>query len=229
MPPLLKPAAQHWRAALLAVRASQPMPALPAAGAATLARDADPRGAALAYRRLGREWLRIDLADRLASHARKVRAGGRRRSGRRRARDLARPRRGGDCAADGAKSASPRPATPGSGAAGAVAPLDQRRATRVPRLRRSWPKLKRGDSEDRPLPALHPAGEEPHSRPGDGRSRPRPHRRQRVDKAERGGPRRQRDRASRFATRSGCSGCCALPDRRGPPREARACYEELGN
>ena len=46
------------------------------AGAATLTAEADPRGAALAYRRLGREWIRIDLADRLASHARKVRSAG---------------------------------------------------------------------------------------------------------------------------------------------------------
>ena len=52
------------------------MPALPRAGAATLDGDADPRGAALAYRRLGRQWLRIDLADRLASHAHKVRSAG---------------------------------------------------------------------------------------------------------------------------------------------------------
>jgi ATP-dependent RNA helicase SUPV3L1/SUV3 len=74
--PLLKPAAQQWRAALLAVRIGQPMPALPAPGAATLGPDADPRGAALAYRRLGRSWIRLDLADRLASHARKVRAAG---------------------------------------------------------------------------------------------------------------------------------------------------------
>jgi ATP-dependent RNA helicase SUPV3L1/SUV3 len=73
---LLKPAAQHWRAALLAVRTSQPMPMLPPAGAATLTAEVDSRGAALAYRRLGREWLRIDLADRLASHARKVRSAG---------------------------------------------------------------------------------------------------------------------------------------------------------
>jgi ATP-dependent RNA helicase SUPV3L1/SUV3 len=50
------------------------MPKLPPSGAATLGADADPRGAALAYRRLGRTWLRIDLADRLASHARKVRS-----------------------------------------------------------------------------------------------------------------------------------------------------------
>jgi len=52
------------------------MPALPSAGAATLTADADPRGAALAYRRLGPTWIRIDLADRLASHARKVRSTG---------------------------------------------------------------------------------------------------------------------------------------------------------
>jgi ATP-dependent RNA helicase SUPV3L1/SUV3 len=76
MPALLKPAAQHWRAALLAVRQGQPMPALPAAGAATLTGEADARGAMLAYRRVGQEWLRIDLADRLASHARKVRSAG---------------------------------------------------------------------------------------------------------------------------------------------------------
>ncbi len=76
LPLLLKPAAQHWRAALLAVKQGQPMPALPEAGAATLSAEADPRGAALAYRRLGASWLRIDLADRLASHARKVRSAG---------------------------------------------------------------------------------------------------------------------------------------------------------
>src|SRR6185312_13989588 len=74
--PLLKPAAQFWRAALLAVRTGEAMPALPAAGAATLTSQADARGAALAYRRVGREWIRIDLADRLASHARKVRSSG---------------------------------------------------------------------------------------------------------------------------------------------------------
>jgi ATP-dependent RNA helicase SUPV3L1/SUV3 len=74
--PLLKPVAQRWRGALLAVRQGQPMPSLPPAGAATLSAEADPRGAALAYRRLGRTWIRIDLADRLASHARKVRSAG---------------------------------------------------------------------------------------------------------------------------------------------------------
>jgi ATP-dependent RNA helicase SUPV3L1/SUV3 len=76
LPALLKPLAQQWRGALIAVRHGQPMPRLPAAGAATLGADADPRGAALAYRRLGQSWIRIDLADRLASHARKVRSAG---------------------------------------------------------------------------------------------------------------------------------------------------------
>jgi ATP-dependent RNA helicase SUPV3L1/SUV3 len=52
------------------------MPALPAAGAATLTPEADARGAGLAYRRVGRDWIRIDLADRLASHARQVRSAG---------------------------------------------------------------------------------------------------------------------------------------------------------
>jgi ATP-dependent RNA helicase SUPV3L1/SUV3 len=76
VPSLLKPAAQHMRAALIAVRSGSPMPVVPSAGAAMLGGDADPRGAALAFRRIGREWLRIDLADRLASHARKVRSAG---------------------------------------------------------------------------------------------------------------------------------------------------------
>jgi ATP-dependent RNA helicase SUPV3L1/SUV3 len=52
------------------------MPILPPPGAAILDSDADQHGAALAYRRLGRQWLRIDLADRLASHAHKVRSTG---------------------------------------------------------------------------------------------------------------------------------------------------------
>jgi ATP-dependent RNA helicase SUPV3L1/SUV3 len=76
LPPLLKPAAQLWRAALIAVRQGQPLPALPPAGAATLNGGADHRGAALAYRLAGSTWVRIDLADRLASHARKIRAAG---------------------------------------------------------------------------------------------------------------------------------------------------------
>src|SRR5207245_566412 len=66
----------YWRAALLAVRQSDKMPMLPSAGASILPPESDPRGASLAYRRLGQTWLRIDLVDRLASHARKVRSAG---------------------------------------------------------------------------------------------------------------------------------------------------------
>jgi len=76
LPGLLKPNAQHWRGALMAVRTNSPMATLPSAGASTLGPEADARGAALAYRRLGRQWLRIDLADRLARHAHKVRSAG---------------------------------------------------------------------------------------------------------------------------------------------------------
>ena len=76
VPALLRPGAQQWRAGLLAARNGSPMPVLPPPGAATLGPEADPRGASLAYRRLGRDWLRIDLADRLASHAHRVRSAG---------------------------------------------------------------------------------------------------------------------------------------------------------
>jgi ATP-dependent RNA helicase SUPV3L1/SUV3 len=76
LPELLKPAAQHMRAALISVRTGQAMPNLPPAGAAMLPPDCDPRGAAFAYRSLGRRWIRVDLADRLASHAHKVRSAG---------------------------------------------------------------------------------------------------------------------------------------------------------
>jgi len=76
VPALLKPASQQWRAILQSVRNNLPMPKLPSPGAATLDSEADARGASLAYRRFGRQWLRIDLADRLASHAHKVRSAG---------------------------------------------------------------------------------------------------------------------------------------------------------
>ena len=76
VPVLLKPAAQRWRAALQAVRSAQAMPRLPLPGAAVLDGGADPLGAALAFRRLGSTWLRIDLAERLAAHAHQVRGAG---------------------------------------------------------------------------------------------------------------------------------------------------------
>jgi ATP-dependent RNA helicase SUPV3L1/SUV3 len=58
------------------VRSGQPMPRMPQPSAAILDGSADPRGAALAFRRIGGTWLRIDLADRLAAHAHQVRAHG---------------------------------------------------------------------------------------------------------------------------------------------------------
>ncbi len=73
---LLKPGAQRWRGALLAVRSGLAMPRLPDPSAAVLEGDADPRGAGLAFRRLGTRWLRVDLADRLATHAHLVKASG---------------------------------------------------------------------------------------------------------------------------------------------------------
>jgi ATP-dependent RNA helicase SUPV3L1/SUV3 len=73
-PSLLKPEAQRWRAALVAVRSGQPMPVLPRPGASVLSADADRLGAALAYRRFGDLWIRVDLADRLAAFAYQARA-----------------------------------------------------------------------------------------------------------------------------------------------------------
>ncbi|HET9356152.1 MAG TPA: helicase-related protein, partial [Sphingomicrobium sp.] len=75
-PLLLKPGAQRWRGALLAIRSGLAMPRLPDPGAATLDGSADPRGASLAFRRFGPMWLRVDLADRLAAFAHAARQKG---------------------------------------------------------------------------------------------------------------------------------------------------------
>ena len=107
LPPLLKPAAQHWRAALLAVRSNQPMP-----------RSArGRRGDAGRRCRSARRGARLPPArPRMAAHrpCRPARQpcppgalGGRGRAGRCRARDLARPQRGGDRAADGGSRLHP--------------------------------------------------------------------------------------------------------------------------
>ena len=80
VPRLLKPAAQYWRAAL-ARRAAADRRCRAAAGRGRDgAGTAEPRGAMLAYRRFGATWLRIDLADRLASHAQCARPAARTRS-----------------------------------------------------------------------------------------------------------------------------------------------------
>ena len=73
---LLKPAAQTWRAALLAVRSGQPMPGLPEARSGHAGRRRRPARRCARLSPARAHWLRIDLADRLASHARKVRSAG---------------------------------------------------------------------------------------------------------------------------------------------------------
>ena len=91
-PALLKPSAQQWRAILQSVRANHPVPALPAAGAATLDADAEATGAALAYRRLAGS----GFASTSPTGSRDTRQGplGRwRRAGRHGAGHLRRPRR----------------------------------------------------------------------------------------------------------------------------------------
>ncbi|MCM8557975.1 helicase-related protein [Sphingomicrobium sediminis] len=70
---LLKPGAQQLRAVLQAVRDGTQVPLLPQPGASLLNEPVDASGASLAYRRVGKSWLRIDLADRLAAHAMKAR------------------------------------------------------------------------------------------------------------------------------------------------------------
>ena len=194
-----------------------PMPA-PRRSAA----DADPRGAALAYRRLGR-----DLAPhRPCRPARQPCAQGplgrRRRPGRRRARDLARPRRRSGRAADGRNRLrqsrrrwrwrgrrGPRPTA----------------AARQPRLRRAG-EAQAQSLADRPLPPLHPAGQKPDPRPSADRQRPCPHRRQARRKAS-DEVRVGSIIALPLRGRCACSKCSpARPPR--PGREARACYEELG-
>ena len=72
-PALLKPEATRWRAVLQAVRAGEPSPELPPAGAAVLPADdaAPPPG----FRRLGPQAVRLDVVDRLATHAHEARAG----------------------------------------------------------------------------------------------------------------------------------------------------------
>ena len=106
VPPLLKPAAQHWRAALLAVRRDSRCPRA-RAGAATLAPKpirAAPRSLTAARPRMAPH----HLADRLASHAHKVRSAGGADPVDAGARDVGRPRRRSIGAADGRRRLNPR-------------------------------------------------------------------------------------------------------------------------
>ena len=76
---VLKPGAVRWRSALFAVREGRALPELPPESAVHLtdwrfAGGADARNAG--YRRVGREYLRIDLAERLVKAAHEARQAG---------------------------------------------------------------------------------------------------------------------------------------------------------
>lgn len=73
----LKPASARWRAALFAVRSETPMPEMPLESAVLLkdwkfASNADCRNAG--YRRVGDEFLRVDMAERIVKKAHEARA-----------------------------------------------------------------------------------------------------------------------------------------------------------
>ena len=71
---LLKPGAQAWRRALMAA-AGDPVPPAPPPGATVLARGAPGAVAAMGYRPLGRQAVRIDLVERIARAAHDARDG----------------------------------------------------------------------------------------------------------------------------------------------------------
>lgn len=72
MPALLKPEPMRWRAALLAARAGEPMPAIPASADAVVAGKPP---AQLGYRLAGAQAIRVDIAERMASRAHEAKAG----------------------------------------------------------------------------------------------------------------------------------------------------------
>ena len=223
VPALLKPGAQRWRAALLAIRSGQPMPRLPDPGAATLDGSADPRGAALAFRRFGSIWLRVDLADRIAAHAHAARQAGK-----------PDPLDSALITSLGLDADTVRKlmAEIGFIPVGRRVEMARHRAPRgAPPGRSRAPRqclCRAGESEarlrlaHRSLPALHPAGEEPHPCASPGRGRPRPHRRQARGQVERAGPRRTASSRFPFAGRCGssrfspCPTAAARPPRRAP-------------
>ena len=77
-PALLKPEAVRWRLALDAVRSGEPMPSLPPAGAVLIAPASQSERTAAeraGFRSLGRQMLRVDLAERIARAAHDAREG----------------------------------------------------------------------------------------------------------------------------------------------------------
>ncbi len=79
MPAALKPEAMRWRAALRAAAANAPMSALPSASAVVLPLTGKPNGEGrLGFRAAGPQWIRVDMAERIARQAHEARSGGNR-------------------------------------------------------------------------------------------------------------------------------------------------------
>jgi ATP-dependent RNA helicase SUPV3L1/SUV3 len=69
-PALLRPGAARWRMVLRALRSGRPVSAMPPAGATLMAAEGNEEGLAVAgFRRFADQWLRIDLAERVARAA----------------------------------------------------------------------------------------------------------------------------------------------------------------
>jgi ATP-dependent RNA helicase SUPV3L1/SUV3 len=78
LPDVLKPEARRWRTALRTAAAGGPMPSLPPHASVVLATPPDSERALLerlGFRALGPQMLRVDLVERLATHAHEARAG----------------------------------------------------------------------------------------------------------------------------------------------------------
>jgi ATP-dependent RNA helicase SUPV3L1/SUV3 len=78
MPEVLKPEAMRWRTALKAAAAGVAMPELPPASSVVLDTPGEERRALLTrlgFRALGPQMVRVDLVERLATHAHEARAG----------------------------------------------------------------------------------------------------------------------------------------------------------
>ena len=78
IPDMLKPEAKRWRTALRVAAAGHPMPALPPEAAAVLPAPKDAERqflARLGFRALGPQMVRIDMVERLATHAHEARSG----------------------------------------------------------------------------------------------------------------------------------------------------------
>ncbi|MDQ8756648.1 helicase-related protein [Sphingosinicella sp. LHD-64] len=76
MPAVLKPEAMRWRAALRAAQANQPMPQLPPGSSVVLPMNGKANGEArLGFRAAGPQWIRVDMAERMARQAHEARSG----------------------------------------------------------------------------------------------------------------------------------------------------------